>query len=253
MSWIKKPASQQGRDNKRESFRQAIDEPVELRVAGIDTAIKAQIVDLSIDGCRVRCLVLIDRGRAVTFTWKRSTGVSLELKGSVVSRRSSTAGTGFEYGLRFDTLPEAQRDALARDITELQRRSALARSEQKAAPVDADVQDQRRGAFRASVTFPVTYRHESQAVTIAAKATDLSAGGLCLISKEPLAPGQLLELTFRLPFGETNGETKLRARVVRRLPGTAGSHGIAFLDLDPHTREELARFIHAVQLKRMRR
>ncbi|MGZ3497603.1 MAG: PilZ domain-containing protein [Vulcanimicrobiaceae bacterium] len=267
MSWIKKPAGNQSRTNKRETFRQGVDEPVELHVAGIDSTIKARVVDLSTDGCRFRCLVLVDRGRAVTFTWKRPAGASLELKGVVTSRRASVERPGFEYGLRFDGLPDVQREALARDITEMQRRSAVVRAEQKTATPDAaSPEDRRRTAFRASVTFPVRYRHEGRSVPIDAKATDLSAGGLCLISELPLAPGQLIALTFRLPDDVLSvydpadarrrkpfEEATLRARVVRRLPGTTASHGIEFRDVDPHTREELARFIHAVQLKRLRR
>lgn len=267
MSWIKKPGSNESRGNKRGTFRQDVDESVELQVAGIDTAIKARVVDISTEGCRFRSLVLIDRGRAVTFEWRRLTGAVLLLKGTVVSRRSSTAPPGFEYGLRFQNLPAVQLEAIARDVTEMQRRTAVVRAEQKNAPAEtASPEDRRRTAFRASVTFPVRYRREGRATALDAKATDLSAGGLCLISEMPLARGQLVSLTFRLPDDVLNvydpadvqkrkpfEETTLRARVVRRLPGTAGSHGIEFLELDPHTREDLARFIHAVQLKRLRR
>lgn len=137
-----------------------------------------------------------------------------------------------------------------------------------AAPVPAE----QRNAFRASVTFPVEYLLDESTERRHGYATDLSALGLRLVTDEPIAQETTVALAFTLPskFVERlvggSGERpprgfapmELRGRVVSSVAPQdedredKTAHGIAFLNLDARTRDELSRFVHLWQLYRLR-
>jgi len=110
----------------------------------------------------------------------------------------------------------------------------------------------------------------------------VSTGGLRLLCNEELMNNATIELRFTLPsevldvfppsekrteispFGERTVRMPdkrrpfapmiLRARVIARLPRSQGRivYGVEFLEIDGFQREEIARFVHAAQLQRLR-
>lgn len=133
------------------------------------------------------------------------------------------------------------------------------------------------------VEFDVYYTLEGRRGRRSGKANDLSAGGLRLSCDEDLVKGSMLTLDFELP-GDflTNMAVEkevyeqspfgLRPETVRvQPPGFAPvrvkakvlvtffsmeqkkfAHGLAFVDIDAKTQEELQRFIHLWQLNYLR-
>jgi c-di-GMP-binding flagellar brake protein YcgR len=142
---------------------------------------------------------------------------------------------------------------------------------------------QKRSAFRMPVEFDVYYTLEGRRGRRSAKANDLSAGGLRLSADEDFIKDSVLFLEFKLPdeflanmvvekevyeqspFG-LRPETikvqppgfapmKLRAKVLVvffDMEHRKFVYGMAFVDIDTHTQEELQRFIHLWQLNYLR-
>jgi c-di-GMP-binding flagellar brake protein YcgR len=142
---------------------------------------------------------------------------------------------------------------------------------------------QKRSAFRMPVEFDVSYTLDGRRGKRSAKANDLSAGGLRLSCDEDFLNGSILLLEFKLPdeflanmtvekevyeqspFGLRPESIKtqppgfapmtLHAKVLAtffNLEQRRFAHGMAFVDLDPKTQEELQRFIHLWQLNYLR-
>lgn len=142
---------------------------------------------------------------------------------------------------------------------------------------------QKRSAFRMPVEFDVHYTLEGRRGRRSARANDLSAGGLRLSCDEDFLKDSVLLLEFRLPdeflasmvvekevyeqspFGLRPETVKvqppgfapmsLRARVLMsffNMEDRKFAHGMSFIDIDPHTQEELQRFIHLWQLNYLR-
>lgn len=133
------------------------------------------------------------------------------------------------------------------------------------------------------VEFDVFYTLDGRAGRRTGKANDLSAGGLRLSCDEDFIKGSLLLLEFKLPdeflAGMTAGKEVfeqspfgLRPETIRvALPGFAPmsvrakvlvsffsmeqkkfAHGMAFVDIDERTKDELQRFIHLWQIDYLR-
>lgn len=142
---------------------------------------------------------------------------------------------------------------------------------------------QKRSAFRMPVEFDVFYTLENRNGRRAAKANDLSAGGLRLACDEDFLHDSKLLLEFKLPdeflanmtiekevyeqspFGLRPESIKVQppgfepmsmeAKVLAsffNLERRKFAHGMAFVDLHPKTQEELQRFIHLWQLNYIR-
>lgn len=142
---------------------------------------------------------------------------------------------------------------------------------------------QKRSAFRMPVEFDVSYALEGRSGRRTGKANDLSAGGLRLSCDEDFLKGSVLMLDFKLPddflasmtvekevfeqspFGlrpETMRVTppgfapvSVRAKVLVTFFSSEQkkfAHGMAFVDIDEKTQEELQRFIHLWQLNYIR-
>jgi c-di-GMP-binding flagellar brake protein YcgR len=142
---------------------------------------------------------------------------------------------------------------------------------------------QKRSAFRMPVEFDVAYTLEGRKGRSTAKANDLSAGGLRLSCDEDFLHGSILLLEFKLPdeflanmtverevyeqspfglrpesiktqppgFAPMSVHAKVLATFFNR-EQRKFAHGLAFMDLDPKTQEELQRFIHLWQLNYLR-
>lgn len=285
MVWLSRRPGSAERGNQRRFFRQSLELPIAVSVDGLPTAVYATLLNISETGCRVRSLILLDRKRTIQFELKLPGRNSIALKGRIVARSSPSNGAGFEYGLSFDELSNAQRDVLAREVVEIQRREAANRAGARdraatAAPSSPPVK-QRRRSVRTLVSFPVRYRLASRS-SVAAQACDISAGGLRLLCAELLAPGARVEVRFRLPsdvleiyalaedrveispFGDQRNvrvpnlrrpfdEMVAEGKVVSRFRPARGRdvYGIQFIDLDGYQREEIARFTHATQLAKI--
>ena len=133
------------------------------------------------------------------------------------------------------------------------------------------------------VEFDVSYTIEGRPGRRNARANDLSAGGLRLVSDEDIIKGSLLTLDFQLPDDFLASMTVekemyeqspfgLRPETIKvQPPGFAPvhvngrvlatffdsqtrklAHGISFVDLDRNLEEELQRFMHLWQLHYLR-
>jgi hypothetical protein len=150
-------------------------------------------------------------------------------------------------------------------------------------PLTATVTDEQRKAYRAAFEFPIEYVLEGRAGTRAALASDLSTGGLRIVGDEDLPENALLTLRFTLPNELIAGEhvekeveqTTPRGKVKRKVMSPPDPfhemcvrgrvvvaflhltrrrlmHGVAFVDIDERTQEEIQRFIHIWQLRQLR-
>lgn len=271
--------------NKRRTYRQNVEMPVELKVAGYPVGVRATVTDMSAEGCRIRSLIALEKGAALSFTIRGAAGKSLELRGRIAARKKLVDQAFYAYGVTFDTVSGAESTKVIALVMELQRREAAGRSEVKDGAAGDAVPGKQRGTYRAVVTFAVKYRRDSRPGATLAEATDLSAGGLRLICEEPIPSNATITLEFTLPdsvlcvfsgappedpspFGK-RGVTRqkppdprrpfepmtIRANVAARLKDSLGRVvlGVRFIDADAFTREEIARYIHAVQLYKIRK
>ena len=267
--------------NKRGAFRLHLDEPIQVRILN-GPPVPARLVDISATGCRFRSTISLPTQTRITFGWKRHTKPPLELRGRVATHRAENGA--HDYGVTFDRITEPDRDAIIAELLELQRREALkhvSTESSLAKRVEAE-STQKRSSYRAPVEFPVSYAISSRHGRKNGVAGDLSVGGMRLIADEAIAVEQIVEFYFTLPSGylkvlETTREVVeaspfgsrrvkrtvtpkpfeqmyVRGKVVKVLGELRQHtvHGIAFVDLDPFVREEIGRFIHAVQLYKLR-
>jgi c-di-GMP-binding flagellar brake protein YcgR len=283
MAWLSRPSTPAPeRSNQRRSYRQSIELPIAVSVRGLPAPVYGTLINISESGCRLRSLILLDRNRIIEFELIRPGSAGLKLRGRVLSRATPQSDAGYEYGLAFEEMSSAQKDVLAREIAEIQRRAASARvAARESAKYVADGGKQRRTSVRTTYAVPVRYRPANRPAKTG-EANDISAGGLRLLCVDTLAVGSELELRFTLPcsvlnvypapeqrieitpFGQRRvhvpdnrrpfEETVVRGRILARYQAEEGreQYGIAFTDIDGYQREEIARFTHAVQLSRIR-
>ena len=283
MLWLSRRSATKDRGNQRKTYRQSIELPIAISASGLPAPVYGTLINISQTGCRLRSLILIDRDREVEFELKRPNYEALKLRGTIVARSTPPRGGGYEYGVNFAPMTVAERGKLSLEITEMQRREASERAQKRAGDGTAvpDATGQRRASVRTLVSFPIRYRVPNK-IAEGAEATDVSTGGLRLMTPSPISLGSSVELRFTLPtdylyvypraeerteispFGERTvrvpdnrrpfGEMALRGRVVSRFQAARGRevYGIQFTDIDGYQREEIARFTHAVQLAKLR-
>jgi PilZ domain len=279
-----RPVQSIERGNQRRTYRQSIELPIAVEIAGLPAPVYGTLINISETGCRIRSLILIDRDRDVSFELKRPGHAAMHLRGKVLSRATPPYGGGYEYGITFK-LTNSEKAALNKEIQEMQRREAAARADRGATTIgttalQANAQ-QRRGSVRTLVGFPVRYRIPGRVATTA-EANDVSTGGLRLITSDKLENGTMVELRFALPnsvlwvypaaeerteitpFGPRRvripdnrrpfEEMIVHGRIVSRFAPSRDRevYGVAFTDIDGYQREEVARFTHAVQLAKLR-
>ncbi|HUY11570.1 MAG TPA: PilZ domain-containing protein [Candidatus Dormibacteraeota bacterium] len=282
MSWITRGSggSSQSGGTQRATFRQSLEMPIAFEAGGRPAPVYGTLIDLSETGCRLRSLVLLDRECLVRFELRRGTGAALKLRGHVAGRRSPRDGGGYEYGISFDSLAPQERKALLEEIMEMQRRDAAARMQSRTEKPPAPP-DQRRKDLRQSISFPISFRRPGSAWQNAFCA-DVSAGGIRLACGDAMEDGTEIEIRFTLPsdvlevFPKGGERTEItpfgprkvrvpdnrrsfdqiytRGHVVAKLPPLEGrnSYGVEFANLDGYSREEIMRFNHALQLRRLR-
>jgi len=288
MLWLGRRSAEgqsSGENNQRQFYRQSIELPIAIEVAGLPAPVYGTLINISETGCRLRSLILIDRDRDVEFELKRPNQPAFLLKGRIVTRATPQKGGGYEYGVSFARMSNTERASLAREIREMQRREAASRADRRQAtapkPVPKLAAKQRRGSVRTMVEFPIRFRTGNKP-SIVASANDVSTGGLRLITQEALTVGTVVEMRFTLPndflyvypaagerveispFGPRRvripdnrrpfEEMAVHGRIVSRFQPQHGREvfGVQFTDVDGYQREEIARFTHAVQLAKLR-
>jgi c-di-GMP-binding flagellar brake protein YcgR len=267
---------------RRNSFRQAVMTTVTMHMK-FNPDFTATLVDISESGCRVRAAIMLDIGTDIFFDWARHNKPPLRLTGRVMTRRRTQGMMLYDYGIAFQGIKAELKDAIISETLELQRREAMRNqpTESSMAKTVAAQLGTKRAAYRAMVEFEIWYTVPGRFGKRPGTASDLSLGGMRLDTTEKLPEGTLIDFVFTLPnqylkvyegdreetevspFGARKvvrksnvrpfEEMRLRGRVVKVLKEAAKVQlGIAFVDPHPFIVSELGRFIHAVQLSRLR-
>lgn len=278
MAWLSnsKPAPE---SKPAESARATFDVPVKFKLRGITEPVSGTLLHIAVAGARLRTWMRMDRGTAVSFDWRLSDGRALTLNGVVAAQYAPrNGGVGFEYAIALEAMPESDADALAKEAAMLQRRASSARS------YDTSLVDiSQFTGYRVPEDFAVSYRTDDPRESArSALGCDLTGNAMRLRCEETLKVNQPLTLTFRLPdtlLGVHKGkdddlvpgpfgyrrvprkylrrpfqELKLRARVVGALRDSQRrpAYEVELLEVDGLAREEIARYIHASQLARLK-
>lgn len=294
MSWIpKKQATSTGsapavavaappKPAHRPTHAHSLEMPVVLSVRRLPAPVYGTLMEITAHGAKIRSLVLMERGTEVEFDLGIGSGTPLTINGRVEARRNAPSGARFEYHLVFNNMVEAQIDALARHVRELERRAAASRSIQKAIDAMPTTDRERRGSYRALTAFPVLFRREGDNWS-EGRVGDISSTGIRMNCGELVAIGTLVDMRLTLPSAVLDvypeetavldlssgaprrvggrpdmrrpfDELAIRGRVVTRFQPVRERevYGVAFLEIDGYQREEIARFTHAVQLSKIR-
>ncbi|MBV8355952.1 MAG: PilZ domain-containing protein, partial [Candidatus Eremiobacteraeota bacterium] len=173
------------------------------------------LVDLSGGGCRLRAGVNIPPNTKLSFQWTGPSKQPLRLSGIIVAQRMAEKKVA-EYGIKF-VMPEADRDKLANELFEIQRRLAFKPVEAPKTKIEKDETlggHAKRQAFRVPIVFAVTVRgkakKDGKMFQFKGNANDLSMGGLLLVSPMKLEEGDEVTIRFTLPVHavEMGGEVK---------------------------------------------
>ena len=239
----------------------------------------ATVEHITSSQCRLRTVAMLVRNDIVEFEFGIAGCPSARAIGRVISR--VPAGQRFSYIVMLDQMSAAQTDALARAISDVYRRYALSRSLERHV-ANLPTTDRVRSDVRVVSPIAVQYRADKGEL-LPGKAGDISGGGLSLICPSSLLLGMFVELRFTLPSdvltvypeetlafdlrtatfkGAGRADLRrpfelmvLRARVVSRNAVASGvqGYGLSFYGIDGFTREEIARYVHAVQLGKRRK
>lgn len=279
MAWLsnsRKPQAPALADPGKHSF----DVPITFRLRGVKEPVSATLLHIAVAGCRLRSWMLLERGTAISFDWRLSNGKVLALVGVVAARYAPrNGGVGFEYAIALERIAEADADALAGEAAMLQRRSSAERS------YDTSLVDiSQFTGYRVPNDFAIVFRPEgSTAGAKTAQACDVTGNSLRMRCDQPLRVNQILALQFRLPEAVLDvhkgkddelvvgphgyrrvprkylrrpfEELHLRGRVVATVKDSQrrDCYEVELLDAGGLAREEIARYIHASQLARLRR
>jgi hypothetical protein len=235
----------------------------------------AVIEQLTTSQCRLRTVVFFDMGDVIEFTFAAPSHEPIFVRGSVASREMR--GPRFVYTMYLNRMSAKELDALARVAAGHHRREAAARLDSDRRP---NTENLTRSTLRVLAGFDLSYRTPRLDFK-AAKAVDVSIDGMMMSCSEALVPGEPVEVKFTLPSEVLRAypeetvvldlrravtiplrnsrrrrfeEMTLGARVVSNQELKAGrfAYGLAFTCIDGHQREELARYVNAVQLLRNR-
>lgn len=259
----------------------SLEMPVVMSVRRLPAPVYGTLMDINAHGARVRSLVLMERGTEVEFDLSLANSAPIAVGGRVEGRRNAASGARFEYHLSFDSMPEAQVDALVRGVREIERRAAASRSIQKSLDELPTTDRNRRGSYRALTAFSAKFRSEGERWS-EGKVGVISATGVRMSCEELVAIGTMLDLRVTLPssvlgvYPEETAvldltqavprrtgradmrrpfeEMALRGRVVTRFQPVRERecYGVAFIEIDGYQREEIARYTHAIQLSKIR-
>lgn len=189
------------------------------------------IEELNPKACRLRSINEFSIGDRVHFDFALRGAKRLELSGAILM--ASQNGTRYSYTIALDAedsdaiivaLDAAQRFAAARPTHDVQTGNGLTRASARI-PIDAELE------------YSVTGKPPQKA-----RATNVSTGGILLNSNDTIAVGASLEIRFRLPGA--GHDISVNARVVAHQQESP-NYNLAFFNVDPTVREELAAFVAA--------
>lgn len=261
----------------------SLEMPVVLNVRRLPSPVYGTLMDVNAHGARIRSLVLLEKGTEVEFDVNVGGYAAISVTGRVESRRNAATGARFEYQLSFRTMAEAQIEAVARAVRDIERRAAAARTIQRQIESLPTTDAERRGSYRALASIQTRFRPDG-GNWCDGKIGDISATGVRMNCVEILHIGTTIEMRLTLPGDvlevypeetaaiDTTGnvprrtsgrpdmrrpfeEMTLRGRVVTRFQPVRERevYGIAFTEIDGYQREEIARYTHAAQLAKMRK
>ncbi|MBV8490307.1 MAG: PilZ domain-containing protein [Candidatus Eremiobacteraeota bacterium] len=277
MPWIGN-AQQQSRRNERAAPVASLEHATKISGRGIAPA-NAVIEHLTAHECRLRTVVFFDNGEHVEFDFVGTDNVCIRARGRVAARVSK--GPRFIYKLRLDRMEGHETDALARQIAQLHRKQTTERWHRRSLDALPTTDALARSSPRVPAGFALQYRTARENPK-PGRACDVSYGGLSMTCRDALIPGEMLELRFVCPSDVLDvyphetavldlrtrsvshvradmrrpfEEMQLRARVVSHQPLGDGTfqYGLAFLDLDSCSRQELTRYVDAVETAKRRR
>lgn len=210
--------------------------------------LQATVLHIAVASCRLRSWMSLERGTALSFDWRLSAGKLLQLNGAVAARYPARSGVGFEYAVALEALPEADADALARDLAALVRR-AVARG------FDTSIVDVSQfTGYRVADDFPIAYRVEgARAASSIGRACDVTGSGLRMRCEHRLRAGEILSLQFTLPARAKERRAHPQISVKAKVLGTVkdsrsrDAYELQFVDTDGVVRVELGRYIYAAQ------
>lgn len=181
--------------------------------------------------CRLRSINTFERGDAVKFDFTLRGARKLELSGRVIDAMQSGARRSYTIALDaanedavVAALDAAQRFAIARPMQDVQTGNGLTRTSARI-PIDQEL------VYTVGGNPPRT-----------ARATNVSTGGILLNSRDEIAVGASIAVSFRLPGADH--DITVSARVVAHQQETP-NYNMAFFNVDPKVREELAAFVAA--------
>lgn len=271
MSWFG-GASQPGK--RQTASPTASLESVTMLVARGIAPVHAIIEQLTTSECRLRSVALLHNDDPVEFEFAMFDSKA-KVRGRVVARAQK--GPRFLYNVRLVGMSSAEIDELARVLMLVHRRGAMNRSLERVQAQLPTTDGLTRKNLRVPSQFAILYRTAKEHFK-PAQAANISAGGLSMACGDALVEGMPIELKMTLPtdvlrvFPEETevldmrtravqqssrsgmrrdfNEMLLRARVVSHQPIAPGlySYGVEFWQVDAATREEIARYVHAVQL-----
>jgi hypothetical protein len=257
-----------------ETFRLEINEPVLVKFDTLGRRMKMFLVDLAEGGCRMRATACVPNDR-ISFEWTGPSQNAIAIYGSIAEAKLS--GKLPEFSVHFE-MPLVERDKLASELAEVQRRVAFKPVETK-----SEGGSTKRQAYRAPVKFPVTVKVPGRGKELPGEANDLSIGGLLLNTKEDFEEGTIVEIDFELPLDDVELETKVqevvektpfgpravkknvllhpfepfavKLKIVKRVgtSPTGYAFGGAFYQMSAFNQEEIARYVHAYQLTQLRK
>jgi hypothetical protein len=274
-----------------DSLRLDVNADIVVRVDDMKQHVKLFLLDMSERDARLRAGVLLPPQTGVSFRWVGPSREALVLHGHVSDIRMAdkrTAEYAVEFSLPQQTQDHLARELqkLQRRKPPKPAVAAVPASTENGEDDDlADFESSRdRKAYRAMVQFPVGVKTERKrrVVTLEAEARDLSIGGMLLLLPEELEESTDLELSFTLPvdahglegtkevvemtpFGERRIKKSapkrrteqlfVKARVLKKTGSARNGSplfGVEFVDVPGFLTEEIARWIHAHQIKQLR-
>lgn len=275
-----------------DALRLDVNADIVVRVDDIKQHVKLFLLDMSERDARMRAGVLLPPQTGVSFRWVGPSREALVLHGHVSDIRMADKRTA-EYAVEFNLPPQTQdhlaRELQKLQRRKLPKPAALAAPASLESGEDDELADfegtRDRKAYRAMVQFPVGVKtvRKGKIVTLEAEARDLSIGGMLLLLPEEIDESTDLELSFALPadahgleatkevvemtpFGERRIKKSapkrrveqlfVRARVLKKTGNARNGsplYGVEFVDVPAFLTEEIARWIHAHQIKQLRK
>lgn len=258
--------------------KHTFDVPVKMRVRGALLPASATLLHIAISGCRLRASAVMERGTALSFEWRLSDGRLLTIPGVIAARYPARNGSpGYEYAVALEALPENDSDALEKEAAQLVR-SASAKSYDTAL---VDISQFLN--YRVPDDVTISYRIDNPRTFGIAGACDITGNALRMRCSETLRINEMVHLAVRLPdvvlsvhkgkddelvtapmsteqvprktLRRPFQEIQLSGRVAGVVKDSKrrDAYEIELLNLNAVARQEIARYIHASQLARLKR